>query len=767
MERAAILGSSNVQEAVGSCANGPLHVSEGNVQESENVGDDIVQHLDLYFLEINDRLTISRMVSDSVVKGIVNAVSREADARVAAKELQVVELKEALRILHLSYDELNMSKTSLHEWQPENELQKQIESLVIRDTIKRLQVWCKGKLRDKNVDLYGNETVRWSETLKEISSLRHELDAIHKTLFNLEVGHLSSQGSLEMDHSHHNVVSNHVLANSALWDGNGKPEESKINMPENFESSQLRHLNVDGLYNYFRTEIIKMKRDHESTVQQMTEDYFSLKRELLKEREHSKERGPFPPFKKDKDFDNLKKKISEVIRKLDDILSENENVPEICDFSGNRLDSLLSENLYLKDLLANKDREIKYLSLKVSKDAEKLSQNSLVEENLCRLIGELKCSVEDAHLEATINEEVYKCILKEIFCQFQCDDEEADVKSGIMQEVLGIIYEEAAHKAEATMKIVESLIMQGISGVVVEEVLKDLEIELKDAKVKCLQEFEHIGLLKKKVFEMGEELIMADEEKKRLKHETMALEAVVEGKDKAILEVTTALEKQREQFELANKELTKLMDCTKQQEALLFRRDGELEMLRTELESYLLQIDLLKAEKNKLIQELDEERVRFLDVSDTKEKMLLLVEAEDREHRKLMESQVHIILELLKEFNNFERVVAESIKWSSLRLENSTFQLNSIIRKANVLQRTRLLYRQRLEKRCSDLQKAEAEVDILGDEVDALLGLLEKIYIALDHYAPILEHYPGIMEILKLVKRELSGESTRAMFRIP
>ena len=36
------------------------------------------------------------------------------------------------------------------------------------------------------------------------------------------------------------------------------------------------------------------------------------------------------------------------------------------------------------------------------------------------------------------------------------------------------------------------------------------------------------------------------------------------------------------------------------------------------------------------------------------------------------------------------------------------------------------------------------QVDLLGDEVDALLSLLEKIYIALDHYSPILQHYPGV-----------------------
>lgn len=37
-----------------------------------------------------------------------------------------------------------------------------------------------------------------------------------------------------------------------------------------------------------------------------------------------------------------------------------------------------------------------------------------------------------------------------------------------------------------------------------------------------------------------------------------------------------------------------------------------------------------------------------------------------------------------------------------------------------------------------------SQVDLLGDEVDTLLGLLEKIYIALDHYSSVLQHYPGV-----------------------
>ena len=116
---------------------------------------------------------------------------------------------------------------------------------------------------------------------------------------------------------------------------------------------------------------------------------------------------------------------------------------------------------------------------------------------------------------------------------------------------------------------------------------------------------------------------------------------------------------------------------------------------------------------------------------------------------------------------DFECRVTGRLKTNNARFEHSFSQMDCLVKKANLLRRTTLLYQQRLEKRCSDLKLAEAEVDLLGDEVDTLLSLVEKIYIALDHYSPVLQHYPGIMEILKLIKRELTGESTKLVKSSP
>lgn len=49
--------------------------------------------------------------------------------------------------------------------------------------------------------------------------------------------------------------------------------------------------------------------------------------------------------------------------------------------------------------------------------------------------------------------------------------------------------------------------------------------------------------------------------------------------------------------------------------------------------------------------------------------------------------------------------------FSLFRLDNLSSELVALIQKANIVRRTGLMYKQKLEKRCSDLQKAEAEVN--------------------------------------------------------
>ncbi|CAL5030967.1 unnamed protein product [Urochloa decumbens] len=107
-------------------------------------------------------------------------------------------------------------------------------------------------------------------------------------------------------------------------------------------------------------------------------------------------------------------------------------------------------------------------------------------------------------------------------------------------------------------------------------------------------------------------------------------------------------------------------------------------------------------------------------------------------------------------FMDFEAVTSEKLGTAVLRLRGLDKQLANLAEQVRSLKKSELIYRTAFTRRCCDLQTAEAEVDLLGDEVELLLGLLSKTYKALDHYSPVLHHYLGIREMLSMLGKELA-----------
>ncbi|GAB2214024.1 hypothetical protein Droror1_Dr00018355 [Drosera rotundifolia] len=762
--------------SLGSYMDEPLEIGSNCNGVKEGVEDDILQDLDSYWQDISDRFTISRIVAETVMMETAKTVFEEATGMVSGKELQVAQLEEELQLQRRACSRSNASNAVLLEYLLEQEIQKEVQSLVMKECIVHFQERVEMGSGERNV-----EEVNWVEKFREFTLLRQELESIHKSLSSLEYGHWSSQGASDMDHSLRRVLNTHVSAPSSLFEGNGMLEESKVEMPETFESSQLKHMTMEDLYHHYKVEITKMKRDHESTVHRMTEDNFTLKRELLKERE-LKEKKSHLPFKRDLELELAKKKIHDVISKLET------NLPEVFGYYGIKLDSLLTENCDLKDILSSKESEIELLSSKVSDAEEKLSGHISPEKNLQELVVDLRNRIQDVNAEASISGEVSQILLKECISDLHGDDEEADLKLAIMQEVVSLFHLAAMDEAVVDanpefldVSDVESIIVQEISGIVYEGLMKEIMMELKNSELRTLQADERLCFLECKVSEVEKALEVGGRENKQLKQEKMRLELLVEENEKSLLDLAATLEKEQQQLQLVNLELTLLQNSGVEQEALVFQKDKELEVLKTRLEEALREIEVYKEQTGYLTQKLDQEAARLHVVTKDKERIMLLGKEKDIKQRKRVASLVSPIYELSKLFDDFEHRVAQRIKWNTLRLERSTFQVHSLIKKANILRRTGLSYKQRLDKRSSDLQKAEqrldkrssdlqkaeAEVDLLGDEVDALLSLLHKVYIGLDHYSPVLQHYSGMMEILKLVKMELSGESTRTMCRTP
>ncbi|XP_027339567.1 WPP domain-associated protein [Abrus precatorius] len=832
-----------------------------NGKEDESLGDHILEEMESFLVDIDERLIISRMVSDSVIKGMVNAVEEQAAERIAQKELEVVGLKNMLHdcrvgsdeaktlwssvnhhepheaatyhfsdsglefdrhmmsvdSLHIAVNEqLNqlkkeinkirgpssirrissgsdlvglsgilqedmpekwiyvdkafeslkdtldtfcrrmefvdqLSKISLSEWQQEQEFQSEIERMVISYGIWSLQQDCEQKLWN----LYDSESRNCFDQYKEISSLRQELDSIFKTLSTSETGQLISLGSLEnaeewchnkrADHFHVKLSTDHLPPST--MEENGKQEDSKIIKPENLDSASLKHLSKEELVTY----ITKMRRNHESQVQEKTEENFRLRRELL----NLKERGSSFPLKKDKEFELLKKKIPDVIAKLNQILvgtdkvhQFRENIESLSSLK-DRLDFLHSENHQLKDMLADKKKELKTQSSQLSAALEKLSQQQLTEKNLLHTIQKLEVDVEDAHTEVSIIQDVYKCLFEDFASEFRCITEESHLKNSFMQEMYEVIFKEAAHNAQAS------------SG------LGNEEAEMELTMMQGLLDINHI-LFKETLVNADEALKLEAAEKEKLKYELLTLKSVLEEKEMLIQGAADALAQEKEKMEFTSEQLNSLGAEIVQQHKLIAENSKELDITKGDLVAALKEIEQYKEQMHELsknleqrmdvLRQTDEERRVLSALTQKQQEALKLTEAKERENRKQMESTVYLIHKLLKMVTDFEARVNEDISRNCMRLESMNSEFCWLNNKANVLKSMGLKYKQRLEARCSDLAKAEAEVDLLGDEVDTLLSLLEKIYIALDHYSPILQHYPGIIEILELVRRELSGE---------
>ncbi|CAI9760061.1 unnamed protein product [Fraxinus pennsylvanica] len=845
-------------------------------KEKANLADEVLEDLEEYWEDMSDRLMISRMVSDSVIKGMVNAVEQEAAEKIASKDLEVAKLKERLlscnvgvdkfeslephvlpsnlengncvrrlilsdaymdqdrvreffcslrneareqfkkvkkeingvrgcnnikrigsgsqllglgEILHEKQSEswlcvdrtldhlkntvdtictrvddmLHLSKKPLVEWKQERHIQGEIEDMVMQSVIRSLQEEFEEKLMERNAQFCGSPIMNLLEKFDDISGLRIKLDSILDSLSHPET-ELISHGSHDMDHIHSKGLSNDVKPPTTLLEGNGKLKASKTDAPENFEHAQLKHLSKEELVNYFNDIITKMKRDHESALLEKTEECFTLKRKYLKQK------SSFMSYRKDEEFDVLRKTIPEIISKLDDVHLETEKFSELTSNVEclvnlkDRINTLLRENRHLRDALTDKKNEVKCLEAQVSDAARKILQHSAAEEDKLKLLGNLNSATEDMRIEALLTEEVYKCVLKELDGQMRCDTEDTNMEFLIMREVYEILLSGAAVPAETTSGYeiedsdIESLIMQGLCGLLFREATRDTEGKIKELYQEYLIENEKRISLESKTLEKENELRLVVQEKERLKKELLKLEKSIEEKKEFATELLTTLAKENAQFELASRELNRLREHATWQESLVTESSKELELVKGQLQEVLERIKEDDVKINVLNQKLEQSMEELKEASEKRKLAGDLAQERYENREKELIKQMDLVSIM---HGDFGIKILESIKNNNSRLEDAQSDLKCLTEVANDLRRTGQMYKQRFERRCADLQMAEVEVDLLGDEVDALLSLLNKIYIALDHYSPVLQHYPGIIEILKLVRRELTGEATK------
>ncbi|KAI7756285.1 hypothetical protein M8C21_032830 [Ambrosia artemisiifolia] len=709
------------------------------MEHNDSFNVDFLEDLDTMIDEVDDGLRIARMVSDSVIKGMVSAVEQDADERIKAKELEIERLKSSLSFVSMDgdrnesivdfkgyasfedvrakcdkmketvtdefkrlrkqiegvkgckikkngsfyemvglggilKDEYNLEKTvdniemimnsmsnlvdtvlivsksSVSECQQKHEMKEELTDMVIQSSINCIR---------KEFEEAGSQNLRLAEKFNNISDLRNELESLTKLLPSNDSGHLISHGSLDIDMTHGNPLRSQL---SARWEENGESTKSKPDVSDSFDANSLSHMTKEEMVKFFNNLILKLKRDHEAEVHQMADNYIKLKGMYLSEKQS------FVPHTKD--FEVLKKKIPEVVAKLDDIL-------------------------YASDEFIGKDDKVVSLNT-VLRENQQLRDSLAVSENH-------KSSLADSLLEASIIEDVYKCVIGELSCHIQDMKEESELKVSAIHDIYEVLLENTGIRAMEDMRV-ESLFMQELLETVFKESIMDANQKLENLHEKYITTSENLVSLEMKAMRMEADLQWEVEETEKLRNQVNLLRNLVEEKEA-----------------MARQEINNL----RKQEALLLKANKELDEMREKL-------------------------------SKAEEKLLY-----DKTEISSLNQRLALAMEETKTANEFKNKVLD-LSQDKQRLENSRTQLSSLVKEANALKSSGIIYKQNLERKCRDLQIAEEEVDLLGDEVETLCGLLEKIYIALDHYSPVLKHYPGVIEILELVRRELNGEALNA-----
>ncbi|CAA6671796.1 unnamed protein product [Spirodela intermedia] len=238
--------------------------------------------------------------------------------------------------------------------------------------------------------------------------------------------------------------------------------------------------------------------------------------------------------------------------------------------------------------------------------------------------------------------------------------------------------------------------------------------------------------------------------------EILSLLESLEKKSKFLSEVESRLDEQKGRLDRVLDEFNLLMNRACEQEKLMSlgaRLDEALHQIH-EHDAKLRELNQKLVGVSNDLKEAEKEKANLREIIRNNErKMVSAAERADAQGGQ-MESIIKFVQESSESVAEFQSSVLANIQITNSRLERLHHELDDLVKEVDELKRRESWYRRKLEIRSFDLQKAETEVDVLGDEVDTLLDILEKIYVALDYYSPV-------VETLKLVRRKLKETPSR------
>ncbi|XP_010492321.1 PREDICTED: uncharacterized protein LOC104769739 [Camelina sativa] len=134
------------------------------------------------------------------------------------------------------------------------------------------------------------------------------------------------------------------------------------------------------------------------------------------------------------------------------------------------------------------------------------------------------------------------------------------------------------------------------------------------------------------------------------------------------------------------------------------------------------------------------------------------IEANNKRMIEVEGNRAYLKISLL--YDDFDLKIQEKLKMVTFRLQNLETKIDSTIDCIAVLRRKESVYRTAFVLRSENLKKAETEVDLLGDQVDSLVKLLQKTLWTFHQHPLLLCNNSDILEISKMIKKELSSEDS-------
>lgn len=322
---------------------------------------------------------------------------------------------------------LGSVNSSVSDLQSENELQLEVFSAVIGECVSGLQEELERKLYEQ-INITNTMSRNWKEAITQFAAMREDLGALCKLLLPLVPEAHISNGKNESPGNRSNRWKYNLFGKKPKEDRSPRAEDSKsFRKQKSFgakdvisEKSDFRHLNGmtrEQVISYFKSEIGKLKRMHESALQEKTEELFRFKRE---KGSHS--------LKNDIEFEPLRKKIPEIVLRMDQIISKNIKIPAICMTHDeldercrlmSRIDALFYENQHLRGLLADRMKDVKALSSQLSEASTELSLQLSSEEELLRQIDKVREDCEDLRIEGDVREGMYQTVTKQLLDDYK------------------------------------------------------------------------------------------------------------------------------------------------------------------------------------------------------------------------------------------------------------------------------------------------------------------------------------------------------------